>query len=232
MIILLTNDDGIDAEGIQALRHAVRSCLPEAELYTVAPSTCMSLIGHRVTTHAAIPVEQRDPRAWAVHGTPADCVRLALTTLLPAKPDWVLSGINHGGNMGQDIYISGTVAAVREASYHGTPGIACSQYLKRGLPLDWKLAAARLGHVLWGLMAENLRPGEHLNVNLPHPEHTEIEIEAIHTSPEPAPLPVSYQLSEAGYAYSGVYGDRPRQEGSDVHTCFEGRISVSKIAVY
>ncbi len=232
MIVLLTNDDGITAEGIRALREAVETALPEAEIFTVAPAGVMSLVGHRVTTHAPIQVDQRDDCSWAVHGTPADCVRLALSTLLPVTPDWIFSGINHGGNMGQDIYISGTVAAVREAAYHGARGIAFSQYMKRGLDLNWNHSAGHVARILTRLLEETLDPGEHLNVNLPHLEDGNATPHFVETRPEAGALPVAFQQSEEGYHYAGIYGDRPRVEGSDVHACFDqGVISVSKLRI-
>jgi len=232
MIILLTNDDGIGAEGIQALREAVETAHPEAQIYTVAPAGAMSLVGHRVTTHAPIQVEEKGIRSWAVHGTPADCVRLALHELLPKAPDWVFSGINHGGNMGQDIYISGTVAAVREATYHSHRGIAFSQYVRKGQPLDWKLAGRQVAEILPRLVEETLEAGQLLNVNLPHLEGEEVKLEVVETKPEMGPLPVAFSNSEQGYQYTGAYGDRPNAEGSDVHVCFSGRISLSRLNIH
>ena len=137
-LILLTNDDGIDAAGIQALE----SALPETwECHVVAPTSVMSQCGHRVTTDEPLRVHARGENRHAVEGTPADCVRLALTHLLPRQPDWVLSGINEGGNLGADIYVSGTVAAVREGAFLGVPGIALSHFKKRGFDFDWAWAA-------------------------------------------------------------------------------------------
>jgi 5'-nucleotidase len=130
VIILLCNDDGIEAEGLAALRRAASQLFPEARIFTVAPATGMSQVGHRVTTHEPIPVTRLGERDWAVTGTPADCVRVALAHLLQVRPDWVFSGINHGGNLGQDIYISGTVAAAREAA-RSAARLAARQHQKR-----------------------------------------------------------------------------------------------------
>ena len=84
---------------------------------------------------------------WAIDGTPADCVRVGLAKLTPDVA-WVLSGMNHGGNLGADVYHSGTVAAVREAALHGRPGIAISQYRKRNVEIDWERARRWMGMVL------------------------------------------------------------------------------------
>ena len=116
MTIILTNDDGIDAAGIRALATAVNG-----NSIFIAPNTQYSNCGHQVTTDQPIQVERRSSLEYAVFGTPADCIRLAIYQLCP-QISWVISGINHGGNMGVDVYISGTVAAVREAAFHGIPG--------------------------------------------------------------------------------------------------------------
>ena len=135
-IALLSNDDGIDAAGLSALRSVAGELFDE--VWVVAPVSQMSQIGHRVTTDTPIRYEQRGDRAFAISGTPADCIRVALASLLPAAPDWVFSGINHGGNLGRhDFAISGPVAAVREAAFQGIPGVAVSHYLRRGLTVDW-----------------------------------------------------------------------------------------------
>src|SRR5436189_111472 len=96
--------------------------------------------GHRVTTDGPIRLMKRSDTRWAIDGTPADCVRVALAKLAPDVA-WVLAGINHGGNLGADVYHSGTVAAVREAAFHGKPAIAFSQYCKRGHEIDWQRAS-------------------------------------------------------------------------------------------
>ncbi|MFZ2277396.1 MAG: 5'/3'-nucleotidase SurE [Prosthecobacter sp.] len=145
MHVLLTNDDGISAPGLQALENAMQQL---GWNYTiVAPATEQSQCGHRVTTHQHLKVETLGENRHAVHGTPADCVRLALFAL-DLKPDLVLSGVNAGGNMGQDIVISGTVAAAREAAYHGFRSMALSHYLIRELTVDWQRTAAWMAEIV------------------------------------------------------------------------------------
>ena len=95
MIALLTNDDGIEADGLKALEEIAADYFES--VWLVAPADQMSQIGHRVTTDVPIRIEQKGERSFAVHGTPADCTRVALAHLLPERPDWILSGINHGG---------------------------------------------------------------------------------------------------------------------------------------
>ena len=132
MAIALTNDDGIDAPGLMALREAVAQ-VSEEPVWLIAPDSHLSGCGHQVTTHQPLRIEERAEGHIAVSGTPADCTRLALTHLCP-EARWLLSGINFGGNLGVDEYISGTVAAVREATILGVRAIAFSQYRDRRLP--------------------------------------------------------------------------------------------------
>ena len=124
MKLLLSNDDGIDAPGLEALLTAARTI---GEPIVVAPAGPQSGVSHAVTSHGPLRVERRGEGRFAVHGTPADCTRVGLLKLVP-EAEWVLSGINHGGNLGADVHYSGTVAAVREAVLHGWPGVAVSHY--------------------------------------------------------------------------------------------------------
>src|SRR5271167_3913960 len=162
MKLLLTNDDGIDAPGLAALAEAAA---PLGKLSWIAPHTHLSGCGHRVTTDGPIRIMPREAGRWAIDGTPADCVRVGLARLAPDVA-WVLSGLNHGGNLGADVYHSGTVAAVREAALHGRPGIAVSHYRKRGLDIDWQRARLWMKLILTDLLAEPWTPGTFWNVNL------------------------------------------------------------------
>lgn len=236
MHFLLTNDDGIDADGLRALADAVR--MIEGSTVTImAPMHEHSMCGHRVTTRDPLRVEDRGDGRHAVSGTPADCVRLALHGM-GIRPDFVLAGINHGGNMGQDLAISGTVAAVREAAYHGIPAAAFSHYIIRGVPLDWRRAAGWVREVLAGLLRKPPAAGEFWNVNLPHPPPGEIAMPEVRLSPPArSPLPVAFEMEgEHGsphrrFRYSASYASRPADAGSDVEACFSGRISVSKLSI-
>jgi 5'-nucleotidase len=227
MIALLTNDDGIDAAGLAALHRVAVSLFDE--VWIVAPDSQMSQIGHRVTTDTPIRYEERGERRFAVTGTPADCTRVALARLMPVRPDWVLSGINHGGNLGRhDFAISGTVAAVREAAFAGIRGISLSHFLRRGIPLDWEKAADRVAPVIAGLLGEPLDDGHFWNINLPHPAPGEREPGVIHCGQERHSLHVHYEEKTPGeLSYAGDYHERPRVPGSDVDVCFGGDIAVT-----
>jgi len=233
MTVLLTNDDGISAPGLGVLCDVCRSLgIDAANIHIVAPDQELSQSGHRTTTYSPVQVEQLGEQRHSVSGTPADCVRIAIAHLLPQKPDLVISGINPGGNMGHDLHISGTVAATREAAYHGIPGIAISHYRKRDVPLCWETAADRATQVLKILIAQTLTDGTFWNVNLPHLPQDAPEPEIIFDCPpERQPLPNAFESTEDGYLYSGDYSQRPHSEGSDVAVCFGGNIAVSRISV-
>jgi 5'-nucleotidase len=228
MRFLLTNDDGIDADGLAAL---AKAAAPLGELTWVAPDSHYSGCGHRVTTDRPIRLCQHYERRWAIDGTPADCARVALAHLAP-DVDWVLAGINHGGNLGADVFHSGTVAAVREAALHGKPGIALSQYRRRGLDVDWAKAALWARQAIALLLDRPSKPGRFWNVNLPHPGADEPEPEIVFCPLDAGPLPLVFRADGDSLLYAGNYHERGRQRGSDVDVCFSGNIAVTELALY
>ena len=123
MKFLATNDDGILAQGLECL---IAAAEPLGEVTVVAPDREQSATSHSLTLHHPLRPIKRGERRWQVDGTPTDCVMLALEALMPEKPNWVLSGINHGQNMGEDVLYSGTVAAAMEGLSLGVPAIAVS----------------------------------------------------------------------------------------------------------
>ncbi len=226
MKLLLTNDDGIEATGLGALLTATHEL---GEAVVVAPAGPQSGVSHAVTTGVAVRFETRAPNRYAVHGTPADCVRVGLHRLCPDAA-WVLSGVNHGGNLGADVYYSGTVAAVREAVLHGWTGIAVSHYHKRGMEFDWARAARWVGVVLADLLVRPVVPGAFYNVNLPHLAPDAPDPDVVLCPLDPYPLPLSYRHEEdGGMYYNGDYHARNRSAGADVDVCFSGNISVTQI---
>lgn len=234
MHILLTNDDGIDAPGLLALRQAIAQ-IRDVQLSVVAPPWEQSMCGHTVKTHEPIVVEQVGPDRWTAGSSPADCVRIALFGL-GLRPDWVLSGINAGGNMGQDVAISGTVAAAREACYHGVKSIAFSHYLIKGIAMDWARAGQWAAGIFESLRTERLADGEFWNANLPHLQPGSMDMPAVrHCEPARSPLNVAYEARAVDqarlYRYTAIYAERPRDAGSDVEACFGGAISISKLRV-
>lgn len=225
MTIILTNDDGIDAPGIRALLKAV-----DRPSILVAPRDHYSGCGHQVTTTQPIQLQQRSDSEYAIAGTPADCVRIALSHLV-SDVKFVLSGINAGGNMGADVYISGTVAAVREAAFHRIPGIAISQYKKGKTPIDWDRAARWSAKVLSELMQRPLEPGTFWNVNLPYVEPTAPDPDVVFCQPCTQPLPVNFRIEGDQFFYCGEYAKRQRDRGSDVDICLSGSIAVTQLSL-
>jgi 5'-nucleotidase len=227
MKLLLTNDDGVDAPGLRALHEAA---LQVGEPLVIAPCDAHSGCSHRVTTDDVLLVKKRKQGWIAVSGTPADCVRVALHGLAPGTA-WVLSGINAGGNLGADVWHSGTVAAVREAALHGIPGIALSHYRRKELNYDWEQAARWVGPVLRELMRRELKPGSFWNVNLPHLERDMPDPEIVFCPLDSGPLPLKYLDVEGHLRYAGDYHGRSRISGADVDVCFGGKIAVTLISM-
>ncbi len=227
MTLVLTNDDGIDAPGIRALRDAIGnrpSCI-------VAPDQHLSGCSHQINRGGPISIQKQGDQAFAIGGTPADCTRVAVSHLCP-EVTWVLSGINAGGNMGADIYVSGTVAAVREAALMRVPGIALSQFMQRGRDIDWPRSTRLAASVVDSLMAEKLAPGCFWNVNLPHLGAEDPDPDMIFCSSCTQPLPTEFKVDKDQFHYIGEYSQRPRDSGSDVEVCFGGSIAVTKICLW
>lgn len=227
MTFILTNDDGIDAPGIQALREA----LADQPAWVVAPDQHLSGCSHQMNRGGPIAIQPRDDRAFAIGGTPADCTRVALGHLCP-EATWVLSGINAGGNMGADLYVSGTVAAVREAALLRVPGIAISHYIHNRQPIDWGLASRLAAKVIHTLMAEPVAPGCFWNVNLPHLQPQNPEPDLIFCAPCTQPLPTEFKVENNQFHYTGQYGNRRHDPDSDVAVCFGGHIAITKICLW
>ena len=167
MRILVTNDDGIDAAGISALVHAMREI---GEVVVVAPDRQQSAVGHALTVSSPLRATEfhRDGEVfgWAINGTPADCVKLAVSTLLDERPDMVVSGINHGSNTSVNAIYSGTVSAATEGTLMGIPSMAVS-LATFDHAADMTLAAQVAKDVAQQLIDIDLPMGTLLNVNVP-----------------------------------------------------------------
>ncbi len=228
MTLILTNDDGVDAPGIAALKAIVDKAIPHDDSIIVAPSGQLSGCGHQVTTNRPILVDKRSSKEYAIGGTPADCARIGITQLCQ-NVNWVFSGINAGGNLGVDAYISGTVAGVREAAILGIRGIAISQYIKNSLKIDWDITSSYAAKALKVLLNHPIEVGSYWNVNLPHLERGESQPEVIFCQPSIDPISVKYRVEGDLYYYIGEYAQRDRQSGTDVDVCFSGNIAVTKL---
>jgi len=238
MRILLSNDDGIFAPGLAALREAIDEL---GEVTIVAPDTPQSAAGHSITLEhplAVRPVRLEVPEAWpglSVDGRPADCVRLAIRNLLDEPPELVLSGLNAGSNVGINVFYSGTVAAAAEGAMLGIPAVAfsCAQ---RGLRAEDFRPAARLAvWLLRRLLADGLAGGDLINVNIPDLDSQQVRgvrvvaqstagIEDVYHH-EPAPQ------GHGTYRLSQDYAFISEQENTDVVRLAEGYITVTPLHV-
>jgi len=228
MNFLLTNDDGIDAPGIAALQLA---CADLGRSVVVAPDQHLSGCSHTATTSRGLLLAEVGENRYALDGSPVDCTRIGLFRVAP-DTQWVLSGINEGGNMGADVYLSGTVAAAREACLLGKPAIAISQYVRRR-PIDWQRSGDWTRQVLQRLLGRPPEPGTFWNVNLPHPSDDVSELpELVFCDIDPHPLPVEYELREGKLHYRSRYQDRLRAAGHDVERCFAGAITISQVGLH
>ena len=164
MLILVTNDDGIHSPGISVLAEHLQAL---GRVVVVAPDRERSAVGHALTLHAPLRADQLETDRWAISGTPTDCVSLGIHGLLKQRPDLVLSGINRGGNMGDDITYSGTVAAAMEATLMGVPSIAISLAAEQFSAADFGPAAEAAVTIAEMVAEHGLPPDTFLNVNVP-----------------------------------------------------------------
>jgi 5'-nucleotidase len=162
-LILLTNDDGFEAEGLRVLEECLEGL---AEVVVVAPDRERSAVSHSITVRSPLEIRQRSKNHFTLTGTPADCVIYALADILPMQPDLVISGINCGANLGDDIMYSGTVAGAREASRRGIAALAMSQAYD-STPIRFKKGAKFARLLVKNMLEKKSSGGICLNVNIP-----------------------------------------------------------------
>lgn len=163
MKILLTNDDGVHAPGLAAL---IKSVSEVAQVVVVAPDREQSAVSHALTLHHPLRAARISDNVYSVEGTPTDCVNLGIHSLLSFRPDLVISGVNRGANMGDDVTYSGTVAAALEATLMGIPALAVS-LATRGTGENFDAAAAFAARLARTVHKEGLPRDTYLNVNVP-----------------------------------------------------------------
>lgn len=162
MYILISNDDGIDAPGIKKLAERLEE---DHEIFIVAPTDEKSASSHSLTLKRPLSVNQRSENSFAVDGTPADCVNLAVNSILKRRPDLVVSGINHGANLGEDVFYSGTVSAAMEGLLLGVPSIAVSFEMRNSS--DFTPAAEFAARLVGYVQEKGIMNDTVLNVNVP-----------------------------------------------------------------
>jgi 5'-nucleotidase len=242
MKVLLTNDDGIRAEGLQTLRRALLD-VPGVELEVIAPDSNRSATARSITTGRPLWVQEVDfgdgTRGYATDGTPVDCVRFASLGLIDGfTADLVVSGINHGANLGDDITYSGTVAAAFEALVLGLPGIAVSQQSDRremdfrgGPQFKFDVAAAFASRIVGELEDVPLPPGTLLNVNVPAGEPEGVEVTRLGKRIYRDELRLE-QEDDSGRRRYWIYGTAPGfhdDPGTDLAAVAAGRIAVTPV---
>jgi 5'-nucleotidase len=239
--VLLTNDDGIEAEGLQSLRRALVA-LPAVHLAVVAPdgnrsATARSITFRRPLWVTEVPFDD-GTHGYACDGTPVDCVRMAALGLIGGfEPDIVVSGINHGSNLGDDITYSGTVAAALEGIMLGVPAIAISQQSRAGEmdfrlgdEFDFDVAAAFAARLVDQLDDVPLPSGTLLNVNVPAGRPSAVEVARLGKRVYRDELMLVEE--EDGRRRFRVYGDAPvhhDEPGTDLSAVAEGRIAVTPL---
>ncbi len=164
--ILVTNDDGINAPGLRTLERVAR--MISEDVWVVAPETNQSGASHSLTMHRPLRIRSVSHRHFAIDGTPTDCVLLALQTVIKDGPvDLVLSGVNQGGNLGEDVTYSGTIAAAMEATLFNVPAIALSQVCRNGHKIKWATAERFAPDIISRLLSDDWPKDLLVNVNFP-----------------------------------------------------------------
>lgn len=222
-VLLVTNDDGIRAAGLAALAAAVHDL---GDVHVLAPEREQSACGHALTLHRPLRVDQVGPRWYAVNGTPSDCVNLAALGFLPERPVLVVSGVNHGSNLGDDVTYSGTVSAAMEGTLLGIPSIAVS--LAGGHDFAGAARVARL--VAARVLAEGLPGKTLLNVNVPPAAPRGLRVTRQgHRVYRDRIVP---QLDPRGRTHYWIGGGEPAWEaldGTDMGAIHDGYVSVTPL---
>jgi len=231
-LILLTNDDGIHAEGLRYLRMAAEKL---GQAWIVAPETEQSAVGHSITLYDPIKVHEMTKNGtfygYGIGGTPADSVKLGLYSLLPRTPDLVISGINNGANLGINVLYSGTVSAATEAAILGVPSLAVSVAKKKDPPFEWVLPHVEV-LARW-VLKNGLPRGVALNVNVPALPPEQVRGYKI-THQGLARFRESFEQREdpRGNHYYWLSGEptaRETGEGIDVTAVTDGYVSVTPL---
>lgn len=229
MKMLVTNDDGIAAPGIKALAEALKEL---GDVTVVAPDRERSAVGHSLTLHSPLRVFELRDGWYAVDGTPTDCVNMGIHSLLPYKPDLVVSGINHGGNMGDDITYSGTVAAAMEANLMGIPALAVS--LATFGPTGHFSDAARVAvHVVREILRQGLPTDTFLNLNVPNLPYGDIKpIRITRQGKRSFVGKIVDKTDPRGRKYYWIGSEEPSfldEEGTDFNAVGNGHASITPL---
>ncbi len=234
MRILLTNDDGIHAEGLAVLERIARTL--SDDVWVVAPESDQSGLAHSLTISEPLRLRKVADKRFALRGTPTDCVIMAAREVLDGKPDLVLSGVNAGGNLADDVTYSGTVAGAIEGTLQGVRSVALSQlyeYDNGGRVIPWEVAETLGPKLLTQLIEADLPDGTFLNVNFPRCAPAEVQgIEVTAQGKLDFGLEVEQRADGRGFPYYWLrFGDRGSRfrEGTDLQAIKANKISVTPL---
>src|SRR6266481_1752477 len=227
-VVVLTNDDGVHAPGLAALERALAEL---GDVYVLAPEREQSACGHALTLHRPLRPHQLGERRFAVNGTPSDCVNLAVLGFLPAPPVLVVSGINHGANLGDDVTYSGTVSAAMEGTILGVPSMAVSQEGQEHFYFD---AGARYAVRIARLILKESLPDETLvNLNIPNRAFRSITgVRVTCLSRRRFDNPIIEKVDPHGRTYYWIAGTRvswSRSKDADHEALEQGAVSLTPI---
>jgi len=232
--ILISNDDGIQAPGIKILEKIARTL--SKDVWVVAPETEQSAAGHSLTIRRPLRVRKVSRRRFAVDGTPTDAVLLGINHVLKGrKPDLVLSGVNRGANMGDDVTYSGTVAAAMEATILGVPSIAFSQFFHPGHPPRWSTAEHWGGEVIRRVWSAGWDANVLINVNFPDVQHAAVSgVEVTCQGKRKIGDELMERSDPRGEPYVWIGAQRAEDtsvSGTDIEAVLRGAISVTPLCV-
>lgn len=228
MLILLSNDDGVSSEGLQSLRQAFSKT---DDVWVVAPESERTCIAHAITLHKPLRIKDLGDRVFSTNGTPADSVLLALKVVLPRRPDLVISGINKGPNMGQDVSYSGTVAAAREGAFSGAVSIAVSLNGRSAFLFDDAIRSVI--DIVERVRTAGLPPASLLNVNIPNLPYEKIQgLMVTSLGKRIYNGNIIERMDPRGGPYYWIGGDAEGFEpipGTDLHTVDLGYVSLTPL---
>lgn len=230
--ILVTNDDGIAATGLGLLERVARGL--SDDVWVVAPETNQSGSSHSLTMRRPLRIREVGERRFAIDGTPTDCVMLALQAVIKGPPvELVLSGVNHGGNLGEDVTYSGTVAAAMEATLFNVPAIALSQACTNGKRVEWETAERYASEAIPRLVSDGWLPDLLININFPDCPPDQVKGFKI-TAQGKRKLgdELLERIDPRGEPYVWIGGlrvDDAFQEGTDLHAAAAGYVSITPI---
>jgi len=230
--ILVTNDDGIRSTGLKVLERVARSLSPD--VWVVAPEQEQSAVSHSLTIRWPLRIRRIKRQVYAVDGTPTDCVLLAINHIMKDnKPTLCFSGVNRGGNLGEDVTYSGTIAAAMEATLLGVPAIAFSQVIDPAKPVPWSTAEHHAGDVIRRLTAIGWPRNTLVNVNFPNRPADEVgDVVSVTQGRRKIGDQLVENIDPRGVPYywiGSIRAEDPTRPGTDIAAVNDGKISVTPL---